>query len=207
MFAPLPEEGQLTKIEDFEPDFGTEVNQQLAVPQTTILLGLPGLTRNDPDYQAAFVMNHILGGGSFTSWLYEEVREKRGLSYSTGTSLSPYDAGGIIVGSAATRADRADEALQVILEQFERMATEGPTADVLASAKRYLTGSYPLRFDASGKIARQLVALQKAELGIDYFDRRDAEIEGVTLEDVKRVAKRLLAGKTPTVSMVGPASG
>jgi len=94
----------------------------------------------------------------------------------------------------------------VIREQFERMATEGPTEAELESAKRFLTGSYPLRFDASGKIARQLVALQNAELGIDYFDRRNSEIEAVTLEDVRRVAKRLLAGKVPTVSTVGPAS-
>ncbi len=207
VFGGLKTASGVEPVAALEPASGKRVMEEMPIPQTKLLFGLPGLTRDDPDYQAAFVMNHILGGGSFTSWLYEEVREKRGLSYSTGTSLSPYDAGGLIVGSAATRADRADESLQVILEQFERMATEGPTADELASAKRYLTGSYPLRFDASGKIARQLVALQNAELGIDYFDRRNAEIEAVTLEDVKRVAKRLLAGKTPTVSMVGPASG
>ncbi|MEE4010956.1 pitrilysin family protein [Roseibium sp. FZY0029] len=207
VFAPLPEEGQLTKIEDFEPDFGTEVNQQLAVPQTTILLGLPGLTRNDPDYQAAFVMNHILGGGTFTSWMYEEVREKRGLSYGAGTSLSPYAHTGLLIGNAATKADRADETVKIMLEQIRRMAETGPSEDELQSAKQYLTGSYPLRFDSSGKIARQLVALQDAGLGIDYFDRRNSEIEAVTLDDVKRVAKRLLADKSPTVVTVGPKQG
>ncbi|QFT65322.1 Peptidase M16 inactive domain protein [Labrenzia sp. THAF35] len=207
VFAPLQEEGQLVQIADFEPEFGTGVNQQLAVPQTTILLGLPGLTRDDPDYQAAFVMNHILGGGTFTSWMYEEVREKRGLSYGAGTSLSPYAHTGLLIANAATKADRADETVKIMLEQISRMAETGPSEDELQSAKQYLTGSYPLRFDSSGKIARQLVALQNAELGIDYFDRRNSEIEAISLDDVKRVAKRLLADKAPTVVTVGPKQG
>ncbi len=206
VFGPLPKTGDLKPVPAIQLRTGERVEATMPVPQTKIVFGLPGLTRDDPDYQAAFVMNHILGGGSFTSWLYEEVREKRGLSYSTGTSLSPYEAGGLLLGSAATRADRSEETLSVILEQLNRMATDGPTQEELESAKRYLTGSYPLRFDASGKIARQLVALQNAGLGIDYFDRRNAEIKAVTLEDVRRVAKRLIAGKTPTISSVGPAS-
>ncbi|WP_417666619.1 M16 family metallopeptidase [Roseibium sp.] len=207
VFDGLPEVGDLKPVPTLTAADGLEVEASLPVPQAKLVFALPALTRNDPDYQAAFVMNHILGGGSFTSWLYEEVREKRGLTYSVGTSLSPYDAGGLLIGSAATRADRADETLAVILKQFERMAEDGPTQAELDDAKRFLTGSYPLRFDASGKIARQLVALQNADLGIDYFDRRNSEIEAVTLADVKRVAKRLLAGKTPSISVVGPAGG
>ncbi|MBS8261415.1 insulinase family protein [Roseibium polysiphoniae] len=206
VFETLPGTGDINPVPAMDVQAGQRVDHAMPVPQTKLVFALPGLKRDDPDYQAAFVMNHILGGGTFTSWLYEEVREKRGLSYSTGTSLSPYDAGGLLLGSAATKADRAEETLAVILEQSERMATEGPTEAELESAKRFLTGSYPLRFDASGKIARQLVALQNADLGIDYFDRRNSEIEAVTLEDVRHVAKRLLDGKAPTVSTVGPAS-
>ncbi len=207
VFAQLPEKADLVPVPDLEPAFGDRISQTLAVPQTTILLGLPGLTRNDPDYQAAYVMNHILGGGTFTSWMYQEVREKRGLSYSTGTSLSPYLHTGLLIGSAATKADRAGEAVDVMRAQIERMATQGPTDDELRSAKQYLTGSYALRFDSSGKIASQLVALQNADLGVDYFDRRNSEIDAVTLEDVRSVAKRLLAGKTPTIVTVGPKQG
>ncbi|WP_417685528.1 M16 family metallopeptidase [Roseibium sp.] len=206
VFAGLPKETSLRPVPELTAEDSLEIEETLPLPQTKLVFGLPALTRTDPDYQAAFVMNHILGGGSFTSWLYEEVREKRGLTYSVGTSLAPYNAGGLLLGSAATRADRADETLAVILEQFNRMAEDGPTQAELDSAKRFLTGSYPLRFDSSGKIARQLVALQNVGLGIDYFERRNAEIDAVTLEDVKRVAHRLLAGKTPTVSMVGPKS-
>lgn len=204
VFAPLPPEGNLAALEDVKPVTGEQVFAALDVPQTSILFALPGLKRGDPDFQAAFVMNHILGGGTFTSWLYQEVREKRGLSYGVGTSLSPYDHTGLLVGSAATRADRAEETVDVIRDQLARMASDGPTQDELDAAKRFLTGSYPLRFDSSGKIARQLVALQNTDLGMDYFDRRNDEIEAVTLEDVKRVAKRLIGSSEPTVVLVGP---
>lgn len=204
VFGALPKETSLTPVPDVQASAGKEVSANLSVPQTTMMFGLPGLKRKDPDYQAAFVMNHILGGGSFTSWLYEEVREKRGLTYGINTFLLPYDKAGLLLGSVATRADRADETLKVIREQIERMAKDGPTQVELDSAKRYLTGSYALRFDSSGKIANQLVALQNADLGIDYFDRRNAEIEAVTLDDVKRAAQRLLAQGAPTISSVGP---
>lgn len=206
IFASLPETGDLTPIEDVVPTTGGHVEKQLPVPQTTLMFGLEGLKRTDPDYQAAFVMNHILGGGSFTSWLYQEVREKRGLTYSIGTSISPYDHTAFLLGSAATRPDQAGEALKIIQSQFERMAKDGPTEQKLDSAKRFLTGSYPLRFDTSGKIASQLVALQNADLGIDYFDRRNSEIEAVTLDDVRRVTQRLLGDKQLTVVSVSPAN-
>jgi len=207
VFADLPGSADLVPIADLAPASGIEISDDLAVPQTTILLGLPGLKRNDPDYQAAYVMNHILGGGTFTSWMYQEVREKRGLSYSTGTSLSPYAHTGLLIGSAATKADRAGETVQVMLDQIRRMVADGPSEAELLAAKQFLTGSYALRFDSSGKIASQLVALQNADLGIDYFDRRNSEIDAVTLEDVRRVAQRLLADKAPTIVKVGPKQG
>jgi len=207
VFADLPEDGDLAPVAELAPAYGSEISDDLAVPQTTILLGLPGLKRNDPDYQAAYVMNHILGGGTFTSWMYQEVREKRGLTYSTGTSLSPYAQTGLLIGSAATKAERAGETVEVMLDQIRRMAVEGPSEEELLAAKKFLTGSYALRFDSSGKIARQLVALQNAGLGMDYFDRRNSEIDSVSLDDVRRVAQRLLADKTPTIVTVGPKQG
>jgi len=203
VFASLPEQSELVDVAELMPQTGSNLHREFEVPQTTILLALPGLKRDDPDYQAAYVMNHILGGGTFTSWMYQEVREKRGLSYGASTSLSPYRHTGLLIGSAATKSDRADETVDVMLEQLQRMATAGPTEEELDAAKRFITGSYALRFDTSGKIARQLVALQNADLGIDYFDRRNSEIEAITLEDVQRVAKRLLAEQEPTIVTVG----
>lgn len=204
VFAGLPEKGDLVAVPEVTAETGKTVNTTMDVQQTSILFALPGLKRDDPDYQAAYVMNHILGGGTFTSWMYEEVREKRGLTYGAYTQLAPYDHTGLLFGSAATRADRTGETMKVMRDQLTRMATEGPTQEELDSAKRFITGSYPLRFDSSGKIALQLVAIQNAKLGIDYFDRRNAEVEAVTLADVKRVAKRLLDGKEPSISTVGP---
>ena len=206
VFGALPEKPQLNAVPEFHPNLGDHLTTEIPGAQTRISFGLQGLKRQDPDYPAAFVMNHILGGGSFTSWLYQEVREKRGLTYSTGSSLSTSHAGGLLLGSASTRPDRAEETLEVILAQFKRMAEAGPTQDELNRAKTFLTGSYPLRFDSSGKIARQLVALQNANLGIDYFDRRNAEVEAVTLEDVRRAAKRLIGNAEPTISIAGPQS-
>ncbi|WP_439529909.1 M16 family metallopeptidase [Pannonibacter sp.] len=206
VFGALPEKGSLPPVADVTAKTGERIARTMDVPQTTILIGVPGLKRDDKDFQAAFVMDHILGGGSFTSWLYEEVREKRGLSYGAGSSLVPYARTGLLFASAATRADRAGETLDIILAQFRRMAEEGPTEEELAKAKAFLTGSYALRFDTSSKIARQLVALKTSGLGIDYFDRRNAEIEAVTLDDVKRVAKRLLENAAPLVVTVGPAA-
>ncbi|EFO34523.1 peptidase M16 domain protein [Roseibium sp. TrichSKD4] len=206
-FGSLAEKGNLTDIKDVTPAIGERIAKTLDVPQTSILMTLEGLKRDDPDFIPAFVMNHILGGGTFTSWMFEEVREKRGLTYSVGTSLAPYEHTGLLMASASTRPDRADEAVDVMLAQLEKMGTVGPTQEELDSAKRFLTGSYALRFDSSGKIASQLVGLQNADLGIDYFDTRNSKVEAVSLEDIKRVAKRLLENKTPTIVTVGPNPG
>lgn len=206
VFGALPARAELAPVAETAPRVGLRENVTLAIPQTIIRFGLPGLKRDDPDFIAAFVMNHILGGGSFSSWLYEEVREKRGLSYSVFSALAPYDRAGLIIGGAATRADRARESLDIIRAEIRRMAQTGPSAEELARAKAFITGSYALRFDTSDKIAGQLLAIQMDNLGIDYIERRNGLVEKVSLEDIRRVAKRLLSDE-PTVVTVGPASG
>ena len=150
-------------------------------------------------------MNHILGGGTFSSRLFEEVREKRGLAYGVDSFLynRDYDAG--LVVSTATRADRAAETLSIIRAETKRMADEGPTPEELAFAKKYVIGAYAIaNLDSSGAIARTLVQLQMDGLGIDYIDRRVKLIDDVTLDQVKAVAKRLLSAE-PAVMLVGPA--
>jgi zinc protease len=206
VFGALPAKAQLTPVAEVAPKLGERVNVAMAIPQTVIRLGTTGLKRSDPDFIPAFVMNHILGGGSFSSWLFEEVREKRGLAYSVFTALVPYDYSGLLIGGVATRADRADESLTIIKAQMERMAKDGPSAEELAKAKAFLTGSYALRFDTSGKIANQLLSLQMENLGIDYIDKRNSLIEAVTLADLRRVAQRLLSSPI-TVVTVGSAGG
>jgi len=203
-FGGLAAKAELKPIADVTPATGARASEALAIPQTIIQFGAPGVKRADPDFIPAFVMNHILGGGTFSSRLFDEIREKRGLAYGVDTYLVAYDHAGLFAGGTSTRAEKADETMAIIEAEVRRMAAEGPTAEELAGAKRFLTGSYPLRFDTSGKIASQLVAIQLDELGIDYIDKRNALIEAVTLEDVKRAAKRILDQGELTVVTVGP---
>jgi zinc protease len=149
---------------------------------------------------AAFVVNHVLGGGSFSSRLYREVREVRGLAYSVYSTLVPLDHAALFMTGTATRADRTGQTLDVLQSEIRRLAEDGPTEEELAKSKSFLTGSYALNFDTSGKIAAQLVQIQRDGLGIDYIDKRNSLVQAVTMADVKRVAKRLLdAGMLVTV--------
>ncbi len=203
VFLPLPEKADLLALQEVEAPLGLTESIDLDVPQTVIRFALPGLKRHDPDFFPAFVMAHILGGGSFSSWLYEEVREKRGLAYGISADLSLYQHTGLIAGGTATRTENTDKAIEIIKQQLNRMATEGPTQEELEAAQKFLTGSYALRFDTSGKIAGQLLGIQLNDLGSDYFVTRNDKVRSVTLEDVKRVAKRLLSDKEPSIVTVG----
>ncbi|MGI9413384.1 MAG: M16 family metallopeptidase [Hyphomicrobiales bacterium] len=177
------------------------------IPQSVIQFGHVGIKRNDPDFIPAYVMNHVLGGGGLTSRLTEEVREKRGLTYSVYSYLSPFNQAGLFLGGAATQNERAGEALDIIERELRRMAEDGPTADELAATTTYLTGSYALRFDTSTKIAGQLLGIQLENLGADYIEKRNSLIEAVTQDDVKRVARRLLKPDSLIVTVVGQPKG
>jgi zinc protease len=207
VFGGLPAQAKVTPVPDVEPQaLGRRVPVKLDVAQASLLLGGKGLARLDPDYMAAYLVNHILGGGSFTSRLYHEVREKRGLAYSVFSMLFPLKHTAAFFVMTGTRADRANETIDVIESEVRRIAQEGPTADELAKAKSYVKGSYALAFDTSPKIANQLVQIQLDNLGIDYIDRRAAMIDAVTLDDAKRVAQRLLGGGL-LVTDAGPTQG
>ncbi|HMK79091.1 MAG TPA: pitrilysin family protein [Xanthobacteraceae bacterium] len=207
LFGDLPAKGTLVPVPQVAmKGLGERVVVNLDVPQTVINFGAPGVARADPDFITAYIVNHIYGGGSFTSRLYREVREKRGLAYGVHTSLFWMTYSDEVVGGTATRADKAGETLSILETERERMASEGPTQQELDEAKAFLKGSYALSFDTSAKIAGQLVQLQIDKLGIDYPERRNALIDAVTLADAKRVAKRLLDGKPLTV-VVGRAQG
>lgn len=177
------------------------------IPQSIALFGQAGLMRSDPDYYAAVVLNHILGGGSFQSRLYQEVREKRGLAYGVYSYLAPLDHSALIMGRVATQNERVAESLALIAAEWRRMRDSGVTAAELSAARTYLTGSFPLRFTSTGRIAGILVAMQRADLGIDYLDRRNGLIEAVTREDVARVAQRLLDPDALTTVIIGRPQG
>ena len=195
VFGALPAQPDLKPVANVAPQgLGRRVVVKVDVPQTVVTFGGPGIARKDPDFMAAYLVNHILGGGAFSSRLYQEVREKRGLAYSVYDSLVWLNHSALFLGGTATRADRASETLDVIDKEIHRLAAEGPTAKELADAKAYLNGSFVLNLDTSSKIAALLVQLQLDGLGIDYFTRRSEMINAVTLEDARRVAKRMLDG-------------
>ncbi|MBU2532930.1 MAG: insulinase family protein [Alphaproteobacteria bacterium] len=207
VFGGLSEKPKLTEVAVTRPAAGTTKVVDLPVPQSVAVFGFEGLARKDPDFIPAYVLNHILGGGGFSSKLMEEVREKRGLAYSVYSYLQPYDRAAIFAGSVATQNEKLGESLDVIRAEIAQMATEGPSAEDLESAKSYLTGSYALRFDTSDKIASQLLAIQKENLGIDYVNTRNDKILEVTLDDIKRVAKRLLKPDDMIVAVAGQPQG
>jgi zinc protease len=207
VFGALPAKATLAPVPDVKiQGLGERMVVNLDVPQTVITYGAPGIAREDPDFFTAYVVNHIYAGGSMTSRLYTEIREKRGLAYGIRTSLIWMNHSAIISGGTATRGDRAAETLSIIEKETKQIAEEGPTQDELDKAKAYLKGSYALGFDTSAKIAGQLVQLQLDKLGIDYPEKRGPLIDAVNLADAKRVAKRLLDGKMLTV-VVGRATG
>jgi zinc protease len=192
-FGALPAKADLRPVASAKPQgIGRRIVVQLDVPQAVVTFGGLGIARNDPDFMAAYIVNDILGGGSSSSRLYREVREKRGLAYGVYDSLIWLNHASVILGGTATRAEATAETIDVVEREIRRLAEEGPTEREVTAAKSYLKGSYVLGLDTSAKIAGQLVQIQLDNLGIDYIDRRGAIIDAVTLADIKRVAKRLL---------------
>jgi zinc protease len=213
VFGALPEKPDLVAIENVTPrGLGRRIDISLDVPQTVVDFGGPGIARKDPDFMAAYLINHILGGGSSDSRLYQEVREKRGLVYSIADSLIWLDHSAILIGGTATRADRANETVDLVQKEIHRFAEDGPTAAELTEAKNNLNSSFALNLDTSSKIASLLVQLQLDGLNTDYFTKRPDMINAVTLDDARRVAKRLLnsgllvtvVGKSQAVASTTP---
>jgi zinc protease len=200
-FGALPAEPELTPVPDvLMQGLGRRIVVPMDVPQAVVTFGTRGIGRNDPDFMAAYIVNHILGGGAFSSRLYQEVREKRGLAYGVSDSLTWFEHASVLIGGTATRSAVTGEAIDIIEQEIHRLADAGPAEQEVADAKSFLEGSYALGLDTSPKIANQLVQMQLDKLGIDYIDRRAGLIEAVTLADTKRVAKRLLdAGLLVTV--------
>jgi zinc protease len=192
IFGGLPATSAAIDLPEAVPEgAGRVVVVERDVPQSVILLAQPGIKRDDPDFYAAALLMQTLGGG-FGSRLTRELREKRGLAYSIGADLATYELVGLVTGSTATQNARAKESIDLIRQVWGEMAEKGPTEAELDDARDYIVGSYALRFTSSSRIANNLVALQLEDLGIDYMAKRSALFAAVTLEDAKRVAKRLL---------------
>jgi zinc protease len=191
-FGALPAKATLTPVPDVVAAKPPQrVLVPLDVPQTVITFGGPGILRHDPKFMAAYVVNHILGGGTLSSRLYHEVREKRGLAYSVYDALLWMDHSALFIGNTGTRADRAGETIAAVDAEIRRMAEEGPTQQELDEAKSYIKGSQMLALDTSSKLAQALLQYQLDKMPIDYIEKRNAVVDAVTLDDAKAVAKRL----------------
>ncbi|MEP5728688.1 MAG: pitrilysin family protein [Sulfitobacter sp.] len=178
-----------------------------ATPQSVALFGHSGIAQGDPDFFTALVLNQVLGAGGFESRLMNEVREKRGLTYGVYSYLLSRDLAHVYMGSVSSANDRIAEAIDVIRAEWAKAAADGITQEELDGAKTFITGAYPLRFDGNGPIANILVGMQMLDLPIDYIPTRNAKVDAVTLEDVRRVAGELLDPEGLHFVVVGQPEG
>ncbi len=207
-FGGLPAKGAPDTVGEAAParDGGLWILER-DIPQAKVLFAQNGIKRDDKDYFATYLMNYVLGGGGFSSRLMTELREKRGLTYGISTDLVSMDHVGLIAGSYETPNDKVAETLDLVRAEWRRMAETGPTAEELEAARTYLLGYYPRNLTTTSSAAGTLLGIQMDHLGIDYIERRRTEIAAVTLEDVKRVARRLLDEKALTIVVAGKPSG
>jgi zinc protease len=206
LLGDLPAKGApLPKRADWKLAGGVTV-VEFPTPQSVIRFGHQGIKRDDPDFFPAFVLNEIIGGGRFTARLMTEVRDRRGLTYGIYSYLAPRDHAELYLGQFATSNATAAEAIDIVRGEWAK-AAEGVTEAELEATKTYLTGAYPLRFDGNGPIARILVGMQMDGLPVEYVENRNAMVEAVTLEDVARVAKRLIRPEDLHFVVVGEPEG
>ena len=180
----------LSKVKDL--DDSKNIFIEYPSTQTHILVGQPGVKRGDADYFPLYVGNHILGGGGMVSRLFEEVREKRGLSYSVYSYFNPMLFKGPFIAGLQTKTDQSDEAISVVLENIKNYIELGPTEEELISAKKNIIGGFPLRADSNSKILNYLVVIGYYKLPLDYLRTFNANVEAVTIEHIKDAFKRRL---------------
>lgn len=206
VFAALPaSSSEIVPMTSMQAGGGIDVIDHPS-PQSVAIFGHAGIMRDDPDYIAAYVMNHIMGTG-FTSRLNQEIREKRGLTYGVSSFLAPYDRAGLYMGAMSSSNENIAEAIDLIRLEWAKMADNGVTNEELEAAQKYLTGSYPLRFDSNGAIASILAGLQFANLPIDYIATRNDLVNAITVEDINRVASRLVQPDKLHFVIVGQPEG
>jgi len=186
-------ETDIKYMESFE-DFpkGTKEHIDEDNPQSIILFGLDGYKYNDKNFYPAYIMNYILGGGSFESRLMNEIREKRGLAYSVYSYMDTYEFDGSLKGIIGTKNESATEVKELLKKEFKKMLDNGVTQEEVDNAKKYITGSFALGMDTNSKLANYLVFMQAEDLGVHFLKHRNEKVNKVTLEDINNVIKELI---------------
>lgn len=207
--ASLPDASDLPETPDvsLNDPVATPIVKTLPQPQSLVSFSANGLPRDHPDFFTAYVLNYTVGGGGFESRLMKNLRVEKGLTYGIRTGLSIGDHLNTWRGSGQTKNESAAEFITEIKAELSAFVEEGVTEQELSDAKAYLMGSYPLGFDSNAKIAGNMMSVRQQELGVDYFDKRNAMIEAVTIEGVNRVAKEYLVPEAFTFVVVGEPEG
>jgi zinc protease len=170
--------------------------------QAQVLIGQPGYKRSDPDYFPLLVGNYILGGGGFVSRLTQEVREKRGLSYSVYSYFSPGLHAGAFTLGLQTRPDQTTQAVQVARDVLARFVADGPTPSELKAAKDYLIGGFPLLIDSNRKLLDNVANIAWNNLPLDYLDTWTQQVDRVTIPEIKAAfARKLQPERMVTVTL------
>lgn len=172
--------------------------------QTHIIMGQPAMKQNDPDYFPLFVGNQILGGGGLVSRLFDQIREKRGLSYDASSGFSPRRQAGPFAAGLQTRPDQAPEALALMRQVIDQFIKDGPTKDELKAAKENITGGFPLRLDSNGKILNYVAAIGFYGLPLDYLNTFNDKVDSVTIDQIKDAFQRRVHPDTMVTVIVGP---
>ena len=189
----LPSKSSLPAVSDCPLSAeGGEVVLEKKVTQANIILGHLGIKRRDPDFVKVYVMNQILGGGGLTSRLFQRIREELGLSYSVYSSYQPTYWRGAFRVVLQTKNERARQAIEEVKKVLIEYRSEGPSKEELEDAKRYLTGSFPLKLDTNQKIADYMAFAAFHGLGTHYFVEFSQAIQRVTLEEVREAARKYI---------------
>ncbi|MBL4739570.1 MAG: insulinase family protein [Sneathiella sp.] len=207
-FLGVQKTARLVEVPDVKPmhQLSEKIIEQ-DIPQSVVVFGGAGVKRDDPDYYAAYILNYILGGGGFESRLTKEIREKRGLVYSVYSYLYPLRHSGLQLGGFGTSNASVGEAVKLLKTELLKIRKDGVTADELAAAKTYINGSFPLRLSSNSKIANIMVSMQVFDLPVQYLNDRPGYINAVTLDDILRVAQRLINPENMIITVVGKPEG
>jgi zinc protease len=190
--APLPEVSQ--------PTAGNTTKKFFPSAQTHVYSGVPGTRVGDPDYFPLYVGNHILGGSGLVSKISEEVREKRGLSYSATSYFYPFRVQGPFLMGLQTKNNTAEEAVRVMQKTLRDFITQGPTAKELDDSKKNITGGFAMRLDSNSKLLEQIASIAFYGLPLDYLDTFIGKVEAVTPQQIQQAFKtRIDPDKLQTV--------
>jgi zinc protease len=175
--------------------------------QSHILIGTPGIARNDEDYFPLYVGNYILGGGGFVSRLMNEVREKRGMAYSVYSYFMPMQQPGAFQIGLQTKKEQADESLQLVRQTLRTFVDKGVTAKELRAAKQNIVGGFPLRIDSNKKILEYLSVIGFYDLPLTYLDDFTGKVERVTAKQIHDAFKRRIDPDALATVIVGAPDG